>query len=144
MIFATALFLAASAAEPALLGPAVSNPVRQSGYTVSACDLRGSQLGSSQRERFNRADCRHGAFRHESDFAQVSGAYDDQDAYSRSQRRTVTLDATFFAGGLAGGVEQPGRQPIRGYHSRSVVFITGSHAPISAGQAAAARGLPRS
>lgn len=60
-------------------------------------------------------------------------------------RRTVTLGADFFLGGLTGGVERPAA-PVYygyGYYGRGVVVITGPRAPRSAGQAAAALGLPR-
>jgi hypothetical protein len=62
-------------------------------------------------------------------------------ATGRGTGRTVTLEPGFFAGGLTGGVEAP----VHSYrvYGRGVVVIGGSYAPPSAGQAAAARGLPR-
>lgn len=59
----------------------------------------------------------------------------------RGTGRTVTLEPGFFAGGLTGGVESP----VHSYrvHGRGVVIVRGSYAPRSAGQAAAALGLPR-
>ncbi len=63
-------------------------------------------------------------------------------AHAVSERRTVTLSDGFFFGGLTGGVERP---PTTVYgHGRRVLILGGSHAPQSAGQAAAARGLGRS
>lgn len=60
---------------------------------------------------------------------------------ARGTGRTVTLEPSFFATSLTGGVEAPA-QYYRVY-GRGVVIIRGSYAPHSAGQAAAARGLPR-
>jgi hypothetical protein len=62
-------------------------------------------------------------------------------ADGRGTGRTVTLESGFFASGPTGGVEAPVyRHRVDG---RGVVIIGGSYAPVSAGEAAAARGLPR-
>ena len=55
----------------------------------------------------------------------------------------VRLNPVFFAAPLAGGVERPA--PVHLYGRRGVIIIAPGpgHAPVSAGQAAAARGLPR-
>jgi hypothetical protein len=54
----------------------------------------------------------------------------------------VRLNASFFATPLAGGVERPAS--LRIYSGRGVIVIApGATAPVSAGQAAAALGLPR-
>lgn len=58
----------------------------------------------------------------------------------------VELAPDFFAGRLAGGVERPlQRQGYGRLHHRAglVIIQTDSAAPRSAGQAAAARGLPQ-
>jgi hypothetical protein len=62
-------------------------------------------------------------------------------ATGRGTGRTVSLQPEFFAGGLTGGVEAP----VHSYrvYGHGVVIVRGSYAPPSAGQAAAARGLPR-
>ena len=56
--------------------------------------------------------------------------------------QTVTLSDGFFQAGLTGGVERP-VATYYGYNGRRVVIIGSGHTPQSAGQAAAARGLPR-
>lgn len=56
--------------------------------------------------------------------------------------QTVTLSDGFFQARLSGGVERPIAIPY-GYNGRRVVIIGSGHTPQSAGQAAAARGLPR-
>ncbi len=55
----------------------------------------------------------------------------------------VRLDAAFFAAQLSGGVERPA--PARLYGRRGVIVLTPGpgRAPVSAGEAAAARGLPQ-
>jgi hypothetical protein len=53
----------------------------------------------------------------------------------------VTLGAAFFFAPQAGGVERPA--PVLVYGQRGVLVISPGSAPVSAGQAAAARGLPR-
>lgn len=52
----------------------------------------------------------------------------------------VRLSPVFFSGPNAGGVERPVRVQV---YRRNGVIVIGSHGRLSAGQAAAARGLPR-
>ncbi|KAA5802274.1 hypothetical protein F1654_10615 [Alkalicaulis satelles] len=63
----------------------------------------------------------------------------DHAAASHAASRAVQLSPGFFQSPLTGGVERP---PVQVYWVRHGYVIHGArHAPVSAGQAAAARGL---
>jgi len=167
MVLALALTL--TAADPALAGAPTSAPPPPLGMVV----MQGHRTGETAARRTNRSsETRRSVNAQTASVQTVSahpfppppmsvqgraatGSYEIQreqvsrrsitrqrvHATARGTGRTVTLEPGFFAGGLTGGVEAPARS-YRVY-GHGVVILRGSYAPPSAGQAAAARGLPR-
>ncbi len=153
-----ALALTLAAADPALAGAPNTAPPPPPGTVViqsprSSAATRSRSVSREYSQRISahpfpppptilqgRAAIGSHEVRHEASApraARHSAAY----ATGRGTGRTVTLEPGFFASGLTGGVEAP----VHSYrvYGRGVVVIGGSYAPPSAGQAAAARGLPR-
>ncbi len=115
--------------------------IRQGHATVTTASGYGG--GETYASRRLSGAAQHGATRGAIRPGQVAIA--SRTSHAGSGRRTVTLGADFFLGGLTGGVEGPAAPVYYGYgpYGRGVVVITGAHRPRSAGQAAAALGLPR-
>lgn len=121
------LSVALLGAEPALVGgpdaQSVEVEVERTVILRSCTDLYGVQ------------SCRRGQDRH----VEATPASGFDEAHGP---QTVTLNDGFFQAGLTGGVERPVATYYR-FNGRRVVIIGTGHAPQSAAQAAAARGLPR-
>lgn len=124
--------LAAIAGEPALAGGPEAARVRVE---------QRSEYRRDYRAEYRRTVSRHGA-------VQGAPASDRRPAGRHADRAAVragdpvNLAADFFFAPQAGGVERPAPVIVYGRHG---VIVIGTHAPgpVSAGQAAAARGLPR-
>ncbi len=115
--------LAASPGEPALVGGPEAARVRVE---------QRSEYSRSYQAEYRRTVSRHGA-------VQGAPASDRRPAVRAGD--PVNLGADFFFAPQAGGVERPA--PVIVYGRPGVLVIGRAHAPVSAGQAAAARGLPR-
>ena len=152
VLIALALF-AAGPGEPALAGgpsPPCTPVERRIDYLTgarseprpgrSAHRCGSNRAGPADRpERHGDPRARARADAHAVDSPARSGAAE------RAMRagEPVRLDAAFFVAPLAGGVERPA--PVRLYGRRGVIVLAPGpgRAPVSAGEAAAARGLPR-
>ena len=129
MTSALFLSLALLGAEPALAG----------GPHGHVAEARSETVAFSQTctQLYGLQSCRREAH-------QSAHVHTDVEAHGTQAAQTVVLSDGFFAAGLTGGVERPG--PVYyGYrtYGRGVVILGIGHGPQSAGQAAAARGLPR-
>ncbi|MCR9129243.1 MAG: hypothetical protein NXI12_06950 [Alphaproteobacteria bacterium] len=123
--------LAASPGEPVLLGGPEAARVRVE---------QGSEYSRSYQAAYRRTVSRRGAVQG----APASDRRPQLHHAGRAEVRAgdpVSLGADFFFAPQAGGVERPA--PVLVYGRRGVLVIGPAHAPVSAGQAAAARGLPR-
>ena len=134
MILVTTLTLALGSADPALAG-AAPPPAPENTVVIDAETARSVH---TERRVYT-----HGATRVWVEPGARVQAHRETalPGHARGNGQTVQLGADLIKGGLTGGVEA---STYRSYHyGRGVVVITGAHAPRSAGQAAAARGLPR-